>query len=258
MDPTRYAFLDWPGPIAFAHQGGADEFPENTLKAFECSAALGYRYLETDVHVTSDGVVVVMHDATLDRTTDRVGTIERLPWNVVKEARVAGTEPVPRLDEVLEAMPQSRFNIEPKTDAAVAPLIDVIRRAGAVERVCIGSFKDHRAATARCALGPSLCTGTGTVATARLRLGSWLPGLGRYLARTAAACAQVPARYGPVPVVDHTSVQFAHGIGLALHVWTINEAPEMIRLLDLGVDGIMTDRPTVLKEVLVSRGQWAS
>jgi glycerophosphoryl diester phosphodiesterase len=258
MDPTRYAFLDSPGPIAFAHQGGADEFPENTLKAFECSAGLGYRYLETDVHVTADEVVVVIHDATLDRTTDRVGTIERLPWNVVKEARVAGTEPVPRLDEVLEALPESRFNIEPKTDAAVEPLIDVIRRTGAVDRVCVGSFKDHRAAAARRALGPRLCTATGTVATARLRIGSWLPGLGRLLARTGAACAQVPVRYGPVPVVDRTSVRFAHELGLALHVWTINDALEMARLLDLGVDGIMTDRPTVLKDVLVSRGQWSS
>ncbi len=256
MDPTRYAFLDWPGPIPFAHQGGADEFPENTLKAFERSAGLGYKYMETDVHVTSDGVVVVMHDATLDRTTDRVGTIQRLPWNVVKEARVAGVEPVPRLDEVLEAMPDTRFNIEPKTDAAVEPLVDVIRRTGALDRVCVGSFKDHRLATARRALGPGLCTSTGTFTTARVRIGSWLPGVGPFLARTAAACTQVPARYGPFPVVDSTSVRFAHGIGLAVHVWTIDDPAEMVRLLDLGVDGVMTDQPTLLKQVLIDRGQW--
>jgi glycerophosphoryl diester phosphodiesterase len=256
MDSTRFAFLDWPGPIAFAHQGGADEFPENTLRAFECSAALGYLYVGTDVHATSDGVVVVMHDATLDRTTDHAGEIGRLPWRVVKEARVDGTEPVPRLDEVLEAMPDTRFNIEPKVDAAVEPLIDVIRRASALDRVCVGSFKDHRAATARRALGPKLCTGTGTLATARVRIGSWLPGVGRFVAHTAAACAQVPADYGSIPVVDRTSVRFAHRIGLAVHVWTINEAAEMRRLLDLGVDGIMTDLPSVLKEVLVNRGQW--
>jgi len=258
MDATRFAFLDWPGPIAFAHQGGADEFPENTLEAFQSSAALGYHYMETDVHVTSDGVVVIMHDDTLDRTTDRAGTIERLPWNVVKEARVGGTEPVPRLDEVLEAMPGTRFNIEPKIDAAVEPLIEVIRKAGAIERVCIGSFKDHRVAAARRALGPKLCTAPGTITTARIRFGSWLPGVGRYLARTRAGCLQIPVTYGPVPLVDRTGVGFAHGIGLAVQVWTINDAPEMTRLLDLGVDGIMTDRPSVLKDVLVSRGQWMS
>ena len=258
MDATRFAFLDWPGPIAFAHQGGADEFPENTLKAFQSSAALGYHYMETDVHVTSDGVVVIMHDDTLDRTTDRAGTIERLPWNVVKEARVGGTEPVPRLDEVLEAMPGMRFNIEPKIDAVVDPLIDVIRRTAAIERVCIGSFKDHRVAAARRALGPKLCTSPGTVTAARIRFGSWLPGVGRYLARTDAGCVQIPVTYGPVPLVDRTSVRFAHRIGVAVHVWTINDAAEMTRLLDLGVDGIMTDRPSVLKDVLVSRGQWVN
>jgi glycerophosphoryl diester phosphodiesterase len=258
MDATRFAFLDWPGPIAFAHQGGADEFPENTLKAFQCSAALGYRYMETDVHVTSDGVVVVMHDDTLDRTTDRVGTIERLPWNVVKEARVDGTEPVPRLDEVLEAMPDTRFNIEPKIDAAVEPLVDVIRRTGALDRVCVGSFKDHRVATARRALGPKLCTAAGTVTTARLRIGSWLPGIGRFVGRTSAGCLQIPVRYGPVPLVDHRMVGFAHDLDIAVHVWTINDAAEMTPLLDVGVDGIMTDRPSVLKDVLVNRGQWVT
>jgi glycerophosphoryl diester phosphodiesterase len=258
MDPIRYAFLDWPGPIPFAHQGGADEFPENTLKAFESSAGLGYRYMETDVQATSDGVVVVMHDETLDRTTDRVGTIAHLPWNVVREARVGGIEPVPRLDEVLEAMPDARFNIEPKTDAAVEPLVDVIGRTGAVERVCVASFKDRRVATARRALGPLLCTSTGMLMTARVRIGSWLPGVGPWLARTDAACTQVPVRYGPFPVVDRTSVNFAHRRGLAVHVWTIDDPDEMTRLLDLGVDGVMTDQPTRLKEVLVSRGQWVA
>jgi glycerophosphoryl diester phosphodiesterase len=256
MDATRFPFLDWPGPIAFAHQGGADEFPENTLKAFQSSAALGYRYMETDVHVTSDGVVVVMHDDTLDRTTDRAGTIARLPWNVVKEARVGGTEPVPRVDEVLEAMPDTRFNIEPKADAAVEPLIDVIRCAGALDRVCVGSFKDRRVTRARQALGPKLCTAAGTVATARVRFGSWLPGVGRFVAHSAAACLQVPVGYGPVPLADRSIVRFAHAMERQVHVWTINDASEMTRLLDVGVDGIMTDRPSVLKDVLVSRGQW--
>jgi glycerophosphoryl diester phosphodiesterase len=171
---------------------------------------------------------------------------------------VGGTEPVPRLDEVLEAMPDTRFNIEPKIDAAVDPLVDVIRRTGAIDRVCIGSFKDHRVATARRALGPKLCTAAGTVTTTRLRFGSWLPGIGRFLARTTAGCLQIPVSYGPIPLVDRRMVGFAHGLDVAVHVWTINDAPEMTRLLDLGVDGIMTDRPSALKDVLVSRGQWVT
>jgi len=259
MDTTRFAFLDWPGPLAFAHQGGADEFPENTMKAFEAVAGLGFRYIETDVQVTSDGVVVVHHDDSLDRTTDRSGVIANLPWSVVKEARVHDSEPVPRLDETIDALPEMRFNIDPKIDAAVDPLIDVIRRTGSIDRVCVGSFKDHRLGTIRRALGPGLCTGMGMTTTTRLRLGSYLPGVvGRLVARTNAACVQVPVRHGPLPVTDRRSVRLAHALGLAVHVWTVDEPDEMARLLDLGVDGLMTDHPSVLKKVLVDRGQWVT
>jgi len=256
---SRFAFLDWPGPIAFAHQGGADEFPENSMKAFESVVGLGYHYIETDVHATSDGVVVVMHDGSLDRTTDHSGVIADVPWSVVKEAKIGGTEPVPRLDDVLDALPGIRFNIDPKVDRVVEPLIDVVRRTGSVERVCIGSFKDSRLARVRAALGPTLCTGMGTVTTTRLRLASFLPdAIARVVARTDAGCAQVPVSEGPMPVTDARLVQLAHQLDLAVHVWTIDDRAEMERLLDLGVDGIMSDEPSVLKDVLVARGQWFS
>jgi glycerophosphoryl diester phosphodiesterase len=91
-----------------------------------------------------------------------------------------------------------------------------------------------------------------------MRIGSWLPGIGPFVARTSASCLQVPVRYGPVPLVDHRMVGFAHGHDVAVHVWTINDGAEMTQLLDVGVDGIMTDRPSVLKDVLVSRGQWVT
>jgi glycerophosphoryl diester phosphodiesterase len=260
MNATGFAFLDWPGPIAFAHQGGADEFPENTMKAFEACIGLGYRYIETDVHATSDGVVVVMHDATLDRTTDRSGAIANLPWTVVKQTKVHGREPVPRLDEVLDAFPDVRFNIEPKSDDSVDPFIDVIRRTGTIDRVCAGSFSDRRLRRMRKVLGESLCTSMGTFDTARLRLGSWAPlgPLSRLMAGTGAACAQLPVKKGPVAVIDRRSVGLAHRLGLAVHAWTIDEPDEIARLLDVGVDGVMTDQPSILKNVLVGRGQWVT
>jgi glycerophosphoryl diester phosphodiesterase len=252
--------FDLPPPRAFAHQGGAREFPENTLAAFRGSVALGYRYIETDVQLTKDNVVVVMHDETLDRTTDHTGLIADLPWSVVQEAKVNGTEPVPRLDAVLAALPDTRFNIEPKIPGVVQPLIDVLRAAGALDRVCVGSFSDARLRLVRKALGPTVATGMGTVTTVRLWLAGWIPvrSLARLVAKTAAACTQVPVKRGPVTVVTKRLVALAHDMGIEVHVWTIDDAAEMGRLLDLGVDGIMTDSPSVLKQVLVERGTWPS
>ena len=251
---ARFAFLDWPGPIAFAHQGGAAEFPGNTMKAFDGAIALGYRYLETDLQATSDGVLIVFHNDTLDETTDHSGTISKLPWSVVKEARVGGTEPIARFEEVLEAHPEARFNIEPKTDAAVGPFIDAVRRTGVIDRICCGSFSDGRLRTIRKALGPTLCTGMGNWTVARMRLASWLRL--KVLARTPAACTQVPPKEKIVSIADGRYITFAHDVDLAVHVWTIDDADTMNRLLDLGADGIMTDTPSVLKDVLVQRGQW--
>jgi glycerophosphoryl diester phosphodiesterase len=255
---ANLAFLDWPGPIAFAHQGGAAEHPENSLAAFEAVVAMGYRYVETDVHVTRDGTVVVMHDPSLDRTTDRTGAIQELSAAEVTGARIGGSEPVPTLVDVLDALPDTRFNLDPKTDGVVDPLIDVIRRTGVIDRVCVTSFSDQRNRRIRGALGPRLCTGTGVAETTRLWVGAHVPltPVARTLAPHGAACAQVPLDRRGVPLVSDRFVRFAHALGLVVHVWTIDDAAEMARLLDLGVDGIMTDRPSVLRDLLMSRGQW--
>jgi glycerophosphoryl diester phosphodiesterase len=230
------------------------------MKSFQSAVDMGYRYLETDLQFTKDGVLIVFHDETLDRLTDHVGTIAALPWSVVQQARVAGTEPIPRLDDVLAAFPDIRFNIEPKVDAAVQPFIDTVKKMGVIDRVCAASFSNGRLAKIRKALGPNICTAMGVADTVRLRIGSWLPlgGLSRWIAQTGAACAQEPVKQSIFTVTDHRLVKLAHEMGLVVHVWTIDDAAEMNRLLDLGVDGIMTDRPSVLKDVLVKRNQWVT
>jgi glycerophosphoryl diester phosphodiesterase len=230
------------------------------MKAFDGAVALGYRYLETDLQVTADGVLVTFHDDTLDRVTDRTGTISSLPWSVVKEARVNGTEPIPRLEEVLETHPEIRFNIEPKTDQSVQAFIDTVTRTATIDRICCGSFSDGKLRKVRKALGPRLCTGAGIGETTRLRLASWVPlgAVAKALGRTHAACAQVPPKKSVIPIVDKRFVALAHELELAVHVWTIDDPDEINRLLDLGVDGVMTDRPSVLKDVLVRRGQWVA
>jgi glycerophosphoryl diester phosphodiesterase len=263
---SPYTFLDHDGPLAFAHRGGAGVHPENTWVAFEHAVALGYRYLETDVRLTADGVVVAFHDATLDRVSDRSGAIARMRWDEVRRARIGGAHAPVRLDELLEAFPSVRVNIDPKEDAVVDPLVRVIERAGAVDRVCIASFRDARPARARELLGPRLCWAGGPRAIARLRLRP-TGTRGRAVARDQAVargqagvvpCVQVPVRLGRVRIVDERFVAAAHAAGTAVHVWTIDDPVEMARLLDLGVDGIMTDQPDALRGVLMARGLWPS
>jgi len=222
------------------------------MPAFEAAVALGYRYVETDVHVTADGVVVAFHDDHLDRVTDRVGAIADLPWSEVARARVDGREPIPLLEDLLGTWPGLRVNIDPKHDEVVEPLATVLTRTGSVERVCIGAFSDRRLDRLRAMLGPRLCTSLGPMAVARLRAASY--GVGRR--RPDGCCVQVPPTAKGHALVDERFVATAHRLELAVHVWTIDEPDEMARLLDLGVDGIMTDRPAILREVLERRAEW--
>jgi glycerophosphoryl diester phosphodiesterase len=250
---AAYPFLDWPGPIPFAHRGGASEAPENTMPAFEHAVGLGFRYLETDVHVTSDGVLLAFHDDRLDRVTDGSGVVAEQPWSRVRSALVDGREPIPRFDELLAAWPEARINVDPKHDAAVEPLAEAIRRAGAVDRVCVGSFSDRRILEVATLVGPGLCVSMGPKQVALLvSAARGLPGGAAVLA----PCAQVPARQGRLPVVTPRFLAEARRRGVQVHAWTIDDRDEMVRLLDLGVDGIMTDRPQVLKDLLIERGQW--
>lgn len=250
--PATFPFLDHPGPIPFAHRGGAGDWPENTMPAFEGAAALGYRYVETDVHVTSDGVLCAFHDERLDRVTDASGLIRELPWATVSRARVDGLEPIPRLEDLLGTWPELRVNIDPKHDSAVDALAETLRRTDAIDRVCIGAFSDRRIARLLNLLGPRLCTSLGPRSVARLVAASLHGPTGTF----DGACVQVPPSQGPVPLVTERFLRAAHDRSMPVHVWTIDDAPEMERLLDLGVDGLMTDRPGVLKDVLVARGQW--
>ncbi|HZM31176.1 MAG TPA: glycerophosphodiester phosphodiesterase [Acidimicrobiales bacterium] len=253
---ASFPFLDWPGPLAFAHQGAhAEGGPgENTMAAFEAAVALGYRYLETDAHVTADGVLVAFHDDHLDRLTDRAGVIGDLPWAEVGAARVRGGEGVPLLEDLLTAWPDVRINIDPKHDAAVDPLVELIRRTGTLDRVCFGAFSDKRLSRIQAGLGPGACTSMGPRQVARLVAAARRLPAGSFTA----ACVQVPTRQGRIPLVTPRFLAAAHARDLPVHVWTINDAADMHRLLDMGVDGIMTDRTDVLKKVLVERGSWVS
>ena len=254
----RVPFLDHPRPIAFAHRGGAAHAPENSWTAFEHAIKLGYAYLETDARATSDGMLVAFHDRTLDRVTDASGPISAMPYRDVAVLRVAGSEPIPLIEDLLGTWPDARFNIDLKDEPGIALLSGVLSRTGAWDRVCVTSFSGRRLRGARRLLDRPVCMATSPAAVAAVRcvIGTGSHGpqillLARRLSRWGVRCAQVPGR-----VASAAFVRRAHAVGLDVHVWTINDRAEMARFLDLGADGIMTDDVTALRDVLIERDQW--
>nr|WP_166852223.1 glycerophosphodiester phosphodiesterase family protein [Isoptericola sp. BMS4] len=253
--PRRVAALAHRG---FARPGGVDTGLENSMTAFAAAVALGYRYVETDAHGTTDGVAVALHDASLDRTTDGTGLVAQLPWSRVRQARIGGVEPVPRLEDVLGTWPDLRVNVDVKEESGVAPTAAAIERTAAHDRVCVTSFdaRRRRATLARLTRPVATSAGrrevAGFLAGARLRADA----LVRAALRDVHAL-QVPVVTGALTVADAATVATAHRVGRAVHVWTVDDAAEMRRLLDLGVDGIVTDRADVLRDVLRERGLWA-
>lgn len=283
---AHYAYFDNAGlPLAFAHRGGTSSEEgrriENSMAAFEAAVRLGYHYLETDAHVTLDGNLLAFHDRTLDRTTDRTGVVTDMTYAELRLARIGGLHPIPLLHELLTSWPDVRLNIDAKSSAAVRPLAKLIAEHRAWDRVCVASFSARRLHELRQELGPRVASSYGRVGVGVLR---FLPGasLRRLLLSGGAAAAQVPAAFLPVQrsaayappsspepdpaarrreplsveIVTPDFIARAHALGKQVHVWTVDMADEINRLLDLGVDGIMADRIDVLRQVYLSRGIW--
>lgn len=254
MIVPKFRYLDHPGFIALAHRGGEDVAPENTMAAFAHAVSIGYRYIETDVHATKDHKLIAFHDDILDRVTDQRGVIAQLTWDEIRQAKIAGVHDIPLLDDLFHHFPNTRLNIDPKSDAAAHLLPEVIRRHAAIERVGFGSFSDARLTFLRKELGPQTCTSMGPLETGRLRFHAW----GMPTWDFAAGCAQIPeVQYG-IRLVDQRLIEAAHRRQLQVHVWTINDEADMRRLIDWGVDGIVTDRPTLLKKILIEKSLWVN
>jgi glycerophosphoryl diester phosphodiesterase len=270
----------WPDRrvIAYAHQGGAWEGPSSTLYAIRSALDAGATAIELDVHATADGKLVVCHDPTVDRTTNGAGNIAELSWERLRTLDNAywwapgadvspGLEPdrypyrgrapedrrfrIALLEEVLDAFPGVVLNLDIKQTApAVVPyeqaLAALLRRFSRADDVIVASFLDV-ATDAFSTFAPEIPTSAGTLAVAgffQAVQARETPAPMRHVA------LQVPARYGELTLVDRRFVDVAHEEGLAVHVWTIEEEPEMEALCALGVDGIITDRPTALATVL--------
>lgn len=243
---------------ALAHRGGyltpADAPRENTLHAFTQAVDYGYRYLETDVHTSSDGVLIAFHDDTLNRVSDGVGAPEQLPWSELRQILVGGHDPIPTLDELFEALPTVRFNIDLKVSQAIEPLAVTIAAHNAYDRVCVGSFSDVRIRAFRRLAGHRVATASGPAGVAGYAYGFGV----RRLLHSPGVALQIPQRTWRqrVPVLTRGLIQAAHRSGRRVHVWTVNEPTEMERLIDLGVDGLVSDRIDLLAQVLKARDLW--
>lgn len=234
-------------PLAIAHRGGAGLAVENTFGAFTRSHALGVRYFETDVRLTADGIPVLFHDAGLTRLVGAPGRLERCRLDALPSW-------VPTLEAALLRYPDTCFTIDIKVEAAVSAVADVIRRVGAAPRVCVAGAWDGTLVRLADEIGPDLSVAMGWRALCRLKLSSH--GRLRVVRAGRATFAHIPVRMGRLPVFVDALLDRAHDVGVRVIVWTVNDAATMTRLLDVGVDGMITDRPDLLREVLIARGLW--
>ncbi len=242
-----------PPPRVLAHRGLALDAPENTLLAFAKAVAAGITHLETDVHESADGVAIISHDDTLMRVAGRKVNVNQLTVAELRRVDLGSGQNFSTLAEAIDAFPDARFNIDVKSAGAVQPTINAVKATNSVKRVLVTSFSSsRRAATVKGLPGVATAAASGELAQilAAARLGL-LPRARTLLAQFDAL--QVPEKWKGVRVVTPPLVRLAHEGGAEVHVWTINEPQDMTRLLDLGVDGIVTDRADVAVEVLRAR-----
>jgi glycerophosphoryl diester phosphodiesterase len=251
-------FLRGTGRIAMAHRGFTSfRWPMNSMGAFHEAAKLGFRYIETDVRATSDGVAVILHDRRLRPESGVPGAVDQLYWRDVRKAHLGAGESIPTLEELLTTLPEMRINIDIKAASAIEPTVNVIERLNAHGRVLVTSFSDRRRRRALRLLSKRVASSAGTGAllalmaakTAASRAYAW-----RMLRDS--DCVQLPPRLGRVPIITPGLVRALHDSGRQVHAWTIDDPDAMHALFDIDVDGILTDRADLLRDVLIARNEW--
>jgi len=224
---------------------------ENTIEAFDAAVELGYTFLETDIRTTRDGQIFAFHDPDLARILGRQVRFADLDADEVRELRLAGSARIPSLRQLLDAFPQAVFNIDFKDDASVEPGLRIIAEHRAQDRVVLASFSHDRLSRAR-RLAPHVPTSASRREVLSLRMGV------RRRSGLVPVAFQIPRDFQGIPMVTRRVIRRAHDQGAQVHVWTVNDARVMHELLDMGVDGIITDRPEVLKQVMLERDSWST
>lgn len=240
-------------PRLFSHRGLALEAPENTLLSFAYAVSAGATYVETDVHASHDGVAMIAHDEDLKRVADRPVRVDHLTSAELRKVDLGHGQSFATLAEALDAFPETRFNIDIKSKAAVRPTVDAILAAGASSRVLVSSFSEARRAAALRGL-PAVVSSASARRFAVALLGGkvgFSPAVRGALRGLVAV--QVPEKALGLRVTTGAMVDRLHAVGVEIHVWTVNDPRRMHELLNLGVDGIVTDRIDLALEVAASR-----
>ena len=247
-----HRYLNSEKPVAVAHRGGSYFGSENTMEAFENAINMGFKFLETDIQITRDKKLIAFHDDTLNRVTDSKGYIINKTWSELRKIKVAGKYNIPLLSDILYTWPEINLNIDPKNNSSISTLIEFLKENNVFDRICIGSFSGKRLDNLRAIFGSALCTSAGPLEVLQLKLSS----LNFRNFGIDANCVQVPLKYFGIKIIDRNFIDYCHELDLKVHVWTINEIQEMEKLLDLGVDGIMSDNLQGLKTVMTKRNLW--
>jgi len=242
---TIHPYLNQSGVSISAHRGGSEEAPENTLESFSYAIGLGSSYIETDVQLSADGIPYIFHDDDLSRLLNMEVKFNSLYSDQIEKLKLFESYQIPKLETALTQFPNALFQIDLKTDEVALPAMKVIENLNAFDRICIASFSSNRLQKVRKKF-PDTCLSMGPKEILKLLLASF----GLYNKTIYGDCLQVPIYHYGIKLVTRRFVKYVQSIGLKIHVWTINDENTMRKLIDLGVDGIITDRPKLLKEVL--------
>jgi glycerophosphoryl diester phosphodiesterase len=239
------SYLNYSGLEVLAHRGGSIESSENTIESFKYSISLGCNYIETDVQLSSDGKPYIFHDEDLKRLAGINKTFNDLHSSEIDEIKLFNEHKIPLLEEVLLKFPETCFQIDVKTDEVALPALKVIYDLEAQDRVCIASFSSERLETVRNKY-PDICISMGPKEILKLLLASF----GLYRGTVPGDCLQIPIYQYGIKLVTKRFVNFVQSKDLKVIVWTINKPEKMKKLIELEVDGIITDKPKALFDIL--------
>jgi len=242
---SMHPYLDVSGVAISAHRGGSMEAPENTIESFEYSIEIGSSYIETDVQLSSDGIPYIFHDDDLSRLFQKDIVFNSLHSDEINQLMLFDKYRIPTLESTLNKFPNTFFQIDVKTDEVVLPALEVIKKTNSIKNVCLASFSSKRLKQVH-NLHPEICLSMGPFEVMKLLLASY----NLYKKKVPGNCLQIPIYQYGIKLVTKRFINYVHSIGLKIHVWTINDEDTMLKLIDLGVDGIITDRPKTLKDLL--------
>ena len=238
--------------VPIAHRGASLLASENSFESFRKAFDLGYRVIETDIHSSKDGTAYIFHDITLERLTGENLKISDLKDVDIDSLKINNSSIIPRLSNVFEEFPEGLFNLDAKTWKSTMPIVDTIQNMGCRSRVCIGSFNDRRVNAIIKELGLETCHSMGTSNVIKFYLGAQL-GIEQHFT---SQCIQLPIKMFGISLTTRKVLSYARKLGIKIHFWTINNPVIMQQLLELNVDGIMTDDCVLLKEIMKEQNKW--